>query len=668
MFSSEANARRHRRPTDALLLVLSAVLILISTAYAPGPSSIDEPILALLSDLSGVLGWLWEMSYALLLVWVVLLLVAPVVRTGQGRLRLLLDYCLALITSLLFSVGVSWAGGTGLEDSVLALVSADPPPVFAAVRLAVATAVIVTAAPHVTRPFRLAGRVVVALGALATLALQLSHLAGVVAGLAVGFASAAVVHLVLGSPGGQLTADQVGEALLDLGVGTRSREIVPARAAGEQLVRALTTEGEALEVKVFGREAWDARYVGSLWTALTRRGETPRLAVSRLERVEHEAVVSLLAERAGVPVLPVMTTGEGVQGEALLVTLAPARALDQGPGALDQDVWLRGAWSALTALQDAGIAHRRITGAHVVERVDATIALADFAHAQLAASTTDLMIDRVHLLVTLSLAFGHEQAVASAIEALGPEGLAEALPYLQDPVLSPPLRRALGTEWDIQELRDVAVQRTGVDPGPLAELRRVTAGSVAKLVLTVVVASSLIGLLAGVDFTEVVAELSTADYALLLLGLVLAPLAQPFFAVSTLAASLQRLPHLPVLMLQYAIQFIALVLPATAARVALQIRFFERLGVPYGAATLMGMIDGVGGFVVQVLLLILISASSLPGVTTTVTTASDSGGEESADPSLLALAVLVALAWAAFTLAVPRRRAQVRRAIPRYRA
>jgi uncharacterized membrane protein YbhN (UPF0104 family) len=258
--------------------------------------------------------------------------------------------------------------------------------------------------------------------------------------------------------------------------------------------------------------------------------------------------------------------------------------------------------------------------------------------------------------------------VASAIEALGVEGLAQALPYVQDPVLSQPLRRAMGTEWDLEELRSLAIDRTGAEAAPLVELRRVTAGAVLKLVLLVVVLSTLVGLLAGVDFDAVVEELASADRRLLLLGLLVAPLAQVLFSFSTLGSSIRRLPFLPVLMLQYAIQFIALVLPATAARVALQIRFFERLGVSYGAATSMGAIDSLGGFVVQVLLLIVIGASALPGVTTDVSTGSDTGGDESGDISLVALAALIGLIWTVVTLAVPRRRARVRREVPRFLA
>jgi uncharacterized membrane protein YbhN (UPF0104 family)/tRNA A-37 threonylcarbamoyl transferase component Bud32 len=666
MFSSSTRAPRHRRPTDVVLLVVGLLVMVLTTVNAPGPTSADLAIVTVLDEFSGALGWLWEFSYVLLSVWVVVLLLAPVVRHGQGRLRLLWDYGLALLVSFALVAGISALGGTSLAETLDALVTADPPPTYAAVRLALATAVIVTASPHVTLPFRVVGRVVLTLGGVSAVALQIANPSGVAAGWAVGLAAASLVHLILGSPGGQLTPEQVGGALRDLGVDTESVQAAEPRSPGEQLLRARAVGGEDLEVKVFGRDAWDAQYAGSLWSALTRRGEAPQLTMSRRERVAHEAMVSLVAERAGVPVLPVVTSGQVVQGEALLVTLAPARVLADLPPESVDEAFLGGAWSALTALHEAGIAHRAITGQHLVERADGTPALADFTHARLAAARHDLMIDRVHMLVTLALAVGRERAVSSAVNALGVEGLAQALPYVQDPVLSAPLRRAMGTEWGLEELRALAIDRTGAEAAPLVELRRVTFASVLKLVLGVVIVSSLVGLLAGVDLAAILDELKSADVRLLVLALVVAPLAQVFFSFSTLGASIRRLPFLPVLMLQYAIQFIALVLPATAARVALQIRFFERLGVSYGAATSMGALDGTGGFVVQVLLLLMIGASSLPGATTSVSTGSDDGGDESGDISLLAMAVMIGLIWTVVTVAVPRRRARIRRAVPRF--
>ena len=666
MFSSSAQAPRNRRPTDVVALVIGLLVVALTTAQAPGPTTLDTSLTAVIDESSDALGWLWRLCYTLMLLWVIVLLLAPVIRHAKGRLRLFWDFALAAVLSLAMVAGISALGGTSLTEMVNALITPGPPPVFAAGRLAVATAVVVTAAPHLTRPFRLIGAVVLTLGAVAAVALQVAHPSGVFAGLAVGVVTGSLVHLLLGSPGGQLTAGQVGKALRDLGIETVSVTGAVPRSAGEQLLRATAVGGEELEVKVYGRDAWDAQYIGSWWSALTRRGEAPQLTVSRRERIEHEAMVSLLVERAGVPVVPLVSAGQGAQGEALLVTYAPARAFDDLPPSAVHDEWLRGAWSALMQLHEAGVAHRRITGQRLVERNDGTPGFVDFAQARLAASVHDVMIDRVHLLVTLALVVGNERAVSSAIDIMGTEELAKALPYVQDPVLSQALRRSMGTEWQIAELRSLVIERTGAEPSALIELRRVTFGSLVKLALTVVILSSLVGLLAGVDFAQVIDELSTADFTLLLLGLLVAPLAQVLFSFSTLGSSLRRLPFLPVLMLQYAIQFIALVLPATAARIALQIRFFERLGVSYGAATTMGAIDSGGGFVVQILLLILIGASALPGFTTDVSTGSDSGGEESGDISLIALAVAIGILWTVMTLANPRRRANVRRAVPQF--
>ena len=665
MFSSSTQARRQRRPTDVLLLVLSLMVVLLALVNAPGPTTLDLAVVAVLDEASAALSWFWEFSYTFAALWILVLVIAPVIRHRDGRLRLFWDYALALLVAFALVAGVSALGGTPLSETMDALLTADGPPVYPASRLAVITAVIVTASPHLTHPFRVVGRVTLVLAAVAAVALQVAYPTGVAAGWAVGLAAASFVHLVRGSPGGQLTAEQVVEALGDLGIEAVSVDVVDPRSPGEQLLRARAASGEDLEVKVFGRDAWDAQYLGSLWSALTRRGEAPRLSVSRRERVEHEAMMSLIAERAGVPVQSVVTAGQGAQGEALVVTLAAGRSFAEMAPESVEDAWVQDVWMALAALHEAGIAHRSITGQHIVERADGSPALADFTRAHLAASRHDLMIDRVHLLVTLSLALGHERAVDSAVQGLGTEELANTLPYVQDPVLSPALRRAMGTEWDLNELRSVAIERTGAEAAPLVELRRVTIGSLVKLVLTVFIVASLIGLLAGVDFAAVAEELASADFRLLLLGMVVAPLAQVFFSFSTLGSAMQRLPFLPVLMLQYAIQFIALVLPATAARLALQIRFFERLGITYGPATTMGAIDSFGGFVVQISLLIIIAVSSLPGFTTEVTGATDSG-EESSDPSLAAMAVLIGLMWAIVTLAVPRRRAALRRAIPRF--
>lgn len=664
MFSSAADASRRRRPTDVVLLAAALLVLVVLTVNAPGPTGIDQSLAALLDEVDPVLGWLWSLAYTLLLVWVGVLVLAPVVRHRHGRLPLLWDYVLALASSLAVAVLVGAVAGTDVGTSVSALVTTTTGPVFVPSRLAVATALVVTASPHLTHPFRVFGRVVLLAGVLSAVGLGLAYASGAVAGVAVGLAAAAAVHLLRGSPGGLLTPDQVSQALLELGITPSAVTPLPPTAPGEQRMGVEASDGECLLVKVMGRDAWDAQYIGSLWISLTRRGEPPRLTLTRRERVQHEAMVSLLAERSGVPVLPVVTAGQGAQGEAMVVTAAPAATLADVAAADVSERMLADAWSALVRLHEEGIAHRQITASRVAVQPDGA-AWADLGAARLAPSSTDVMLDRVHLLVATWLLVGPERAVEAAAAGLGRDGLAQTLPYLQDPALSPSLRRAMGTEWVLDDLRSCAVSATGATEPDTVELRRVTAGSLVKLLLTVVVVSTLVGLFAGVDVAQVADQLRDADWALIVLALVVAPLAQVAFSFSTIGATLRALPYLPVLVLQYAIQFIALVFPSTGARAALQIRFFERLGVPSGAAISMGMIDGVSGFVVQVGLLLVIALSSLPGVTTQVDPATG-GGDSSSSPSLLALALVIALVWGLVTVLVPARRARAKRAIPRY--
>src|SRR5204863_289748 len=70
----------------------------------------------------------------------------------------------------------------------------------------------------------------------------------------------------------------------------------------------------------------------------------------------------------------------------------------------------------------------------------------------------------------------------------------------------------------------------------------------------------------------------------------------------------------PVYALQLAISYIGLAVPSAAGRIAINIRFFQRHGLPPGSAVAIGAIDGFSGFVVQATLLLsmlLFTAASL---------------------------------------------------------
>ena len=109
---------------------------------------------------------------------------------------------------------------------------------------------------------------------------------------------------------------------------------------------------------------------------MTIRGESIDLFGGRRRRVEHEALVTLLAERAGAPVLPVVTAGVADNGDAVHRHRARRAAL----GDLPHDAPHRGrprasCWSALASLHATDIAHRGIDRFTVVRRFDGALGL-----------------------------------------------------------------------------------------------------------------------------------------------------------------------------------------------------------------------------------------------------------------------------------------------------
>ena len=92
-------------------------------------------------------------------------------------------------------------------------------------------------------------------------------------------------------------------------------------------------------------------------------------------------------------------------------------------------------------------------------------------------------------------------------------------------------------------------------------------------------AYALIGLLGGLDLETFVDALQDANWWWLGFALVLAQIPRIPSAVSTMGAINRPLPLGPLTALQFAICYINLAIPSTAARVAVNIRFFQRFGV-----------------------------------------------------------------------------------------
>jgi uncharacterized protein (TIRG00374 family) len=669
VWSSAPDDPRLRRPTDVLLLIASGLAALgiglylhNSTPPTSGPSSSGS--------LAELVQWMAEFFYALVAVWAAALVVLAL--ASRGRRRLVWDFLLGALLAIGTGLLVARPASGGWTETLQQSLTADPSPVDVLAPLAICAAIIVIASPHLAQPLRWAGRCLIVLGGTAALLLEIVAPIGSVTAVVCGIVAGSLAHLILGTPSGHRTAEQVAEALPDLGVSVVWTDLAPSQEAGYSAFNAIDDEGRDLAVKVYGRDAWDAQFVSSFWTALTMKGETVEIVAGRRSQVEREAMMTLLAERGGVCVLPVRAAGLTDDGDAVLVTEAAAHPLSELSDADLTDERLAQLWATLGTLHGLGFAHRDIDARSIVLRQDDRMALTNLVDARIDTDGSGAMIDRARMLVETALLVGRDRAVSSAVTALGHDDLVQMLPYVQKPVLDSETRDRIDEqEWSVDDLRSAVVAATGADEPELERLQRVTVKSIAIVVLVGVMAYTLIGMLTKVNFSEVWADLQGADKKWLLLALLLSPLVQGFLSFSTLGATLERLRYVAVLMLQYAIQFIGLTLPSTAARLALEIRFFQKFGVPAGGAISIGMIDSFSGFLVQIVLIVVILVSGLPGFTSPIrssSSTSDSSSSTSSGPSaLLILTVVLIVVGLLATVFVPRARRRMAQRISKAR-
>ncbi|WP_163542294.1 lysylphosphatidylglycerol synthase transmembrane domain-containing protein [Occultella kanbiaonis] len=641
-FAGAPRAPRDRRPTDAVLLGLSALILLLVLAFAR-PASTDVRLLESFADSAWFGSWIWRALLTLLMMWAVLLVTVAIAR---GRWPLVRDQAGAAVAAGAGAVVVGLTVGSAADVTDALVPWSAAGATYPGLVLAVSTAVVTVTAPQVVAPIRRIGRALVIAGAVAAVATGITGPWGSLTGVALGWVAAAVVHLIAGSPGGRLTLAEVGRALEEIGVDAGDLRYLAMNERGQLLVTGVAADGAELLVRVYGRDAWDSQFVTAVGTSLWYRDREPSARVSRLGQVQHEAFATLLAERSGVPVQPIVAAGLAGDRDALLVVRA-----DTGPFANtgagedgEPEALVAGYWAAVARLHEIGLSHGSLRPSALVVRADGSAALADLSQARISPTPFLRAADNAGLLIATALVLGPERAVAAASAALGAERLGEALPLLQPGLLGRTTRKQVRDQGlDLGALRTMASEAAGVEPPKLAQLRRLSLGKVLTVVVVVLLAYVIVGAISGIGLDNLIAELSEAIPGWVIAAILVTPLVQVGSAMSTIGASPRPLRFVPVLALQYAIQFMGLVVPSVAARVALIVRFFQRAGLPSTTAVTVGAIDGASGIVTQAIMLVVLAATGLVSLTL------PSGGLEIDLPlALIALGVVaaIAIAWA----------------------
>ena len=282
-------------------------------------------------------------------------------------------------------------------------------------RLAVPTAALLTAVPHLAQPIRRIVRWLVVTATLATVALGVATpTGGAVAAVMMAMASAAVVHLAFGSCRGRPSLDDVAVALAGIGVSARLVGAATRQTTGLFLVDAEDDDGRPLVVKVYGRDAQDTQLVTAIWHTVWFREAGSPVSHGRLEQVEHEALVTLLAAQSGVVTDRVVSAGSTL-GDALLVLRQVGRPLAQMPGHWSPEV-VRRSWETLDRLHRAGMSHGQVDARNLVVEGD-DIGLIDFRGATVAPEPEQVRTDEAQLLVATALGAGAEVAIDAAVTA-----------------------------------------------------------------------------------------------------------------------------------------------------------------------------------------------------------------------------------------------------------
>ncbi len=663
VFTSVPGEPRFRRPTDALLLSF-ALIALACLIVAYPPSELEQSLSAFLDSVPDWLQPLWGFLYDLAWLWAGVLLAMAI---GARRWGIVLQSLAALVLGALVAI-VAARLATGnwpdLADAVLGRTGASA---FPAVRLGETAAVIVTVAGHLVLPLERTGRWILGLGAIGALFASGATPSGVLAALLVAVAAATGVRLALGTSAGRPRLADIRSGLTELDVAAESVTLADRQTVGLVTAEGYDTDGRRLVIKVYGRDAYGTQVLARLWRRLWYK-ESALLAVgpSLQQAVEHEALVTLLAARAGVPTKGLVTAGTS-GGDALLVLHDGGTAVADLPAdAIDGDL-LQGAWRALAQLADAKIAHLALDTSTVV-LVDGHAGLADFTVSTLAPTPEQLSSDRAQMLATTAAVAGDARAVAAAVDALGADGITAVLPYLQPCAFSPSLRRALKRAGiDVNVLRKQTAAAADVKPPDLVPLRRVTVKGVIQIALMLMAAAAVIGFFGGIDLGELGPSLADASWGWLALAFIVAQLPRLTQSVATLGTVPIKLPYGPVYAMQLATGYINLAVPSAVGGVAVGVRFLQRQGLTTPAAAASGVVGSLASTVVQVVLVLLILLFSGSSVSLGVS-ASDASGS----PHLLWI-LLAALVVSGLVVAlVPRTRRAVigyaRRWLPQVRS
>jgi uncharacterized membrane protein YbhN (UPF0104 family) len=644
VFAPIGDGQTRRRGSDAFRLGTAAVIVVVCWLATHANSHAEHTIATTMGSPPNGIRWLvstiwWATSIGVIVVIAVLGLVSR-------RWSAIRDIGLSGVGSWVVCVLlVQLLGATGGRppDPSLSYFNLSFPVARVAATVGVATA----ALPYLSRWLQLTMEVAIGLLAVAAVVSGSGLPVAIGASLALGWGATAVVHLIVGSPLGLPSAEEVRLLLVDLDIAAVDVTPTPSQVWGAGRFTGRVDQHE-VDVSVYGRDASDAQLLAKTRRFLFYRDSGPTLALTRRQQVEHEAYLTLMAARAGARVPAVLAAGPaGPARDALLVTRPPGgvrlstfapyvppappeetgdaddpasdepahddpeptdaatdsgvagdgavEPVPSGPAVTDADI--DEVFGQLMVLRRARIAHGALSTGTIVMDDEGRAGFIDLRAASTVATEDQLDRDTAAVLAAMAELAGPERVIASAARSVPTEVVVGALPYLQRAALDSTTARSLkGKKAILTALREQGAALAGVEVPKLIEPRRVSWVTLLMVVGTLIGGWALIGVL--INVTKSWSTITGARWGWVAIVFILAQAAYPAIAITTVGSVTDPLPYGRTVALELSDTFVGLA-GGSMAVLATRVRFFQQEGYTPTIAVSSGVLVSTASWIVK---------------------------------------------------------------------
>jgi len=471
-----------------------------------------------------------------------------------------------------------------------------------------AAAVVVAAAPWLSRPWRRVAWLTLLLAAVLRILAGTMLPMELILALATGVTVGAGVLVAFGAPDRRIGSGEIAAALGHAGVPVEAVRPAEVESKGSRPFAAVAADGRRLFVKALGSDQRDADLLYRAYRAVRLRnvGDT-RPAASLFHAVEHQALVGVMAERAGVSAPRVDRVVRAGSTALLVIEWVDGCSLDRLPAGQVSDELLVRLWAEVDKLHRARIAHRSLRPANVMVTQAGLPRIVDFSFSELDATQRQMDLDVAELLASLATLAGEDRAVVAAAGALGAQEVARSVPLLQPLALSTATRRTVARhDGLLARTRSAAAAASGQASQDLARVQRVRPRTLLAIAAAAGAFYYVLPKLAQVGSGW--QALQSAHWIWLPVVIACSALTYLASAIALLGSVSVRLPFRATTLAQGASSFVNRISPSNVGGMALNVRFLQKAGVePSAGVTAVG-VNALAGLLVHVALLVIFFA------------------------------------------------------------